>query len=197
MPAKKQITKEKILHTAVEIVRKSGAAALNMRALAHACKCSTQPIYLSFSGIEELQKEVAKEILMIFDNFIDGVVKEGKYPEYKAVGMGYVLFAKQEKQLYKFLFMEKHEKSGAEQGSFDQSVQIIMQNYSVSKEKAETLHLEMWMFVHGIASMQASGYIDLDMDTVSVMLTHMFTGLIKVIKEDNNDNRNQRPKKIV
>lgn len=188
MPAKKQISKEKILETAVELIRQGGLTALNMRSLANACKCSTQPIYLSFSGMEELKKEVADRILIIFNKFIDGVIKDGKYPEYKAVGMGYILFARQEKQLYKFLFDGDHEKSGAEQGSFDRSVQIIMKNYSVSRERAEMMHLEMWLFVHGVASMQANGYIDLDMDIVSAMLTDVFTGIIKVIKEEKNDN---------
>ena len=188
MPAKKQITKEKILTEAVEIVRQSGISALNMRSLANACKCSTQPIYLSFSGMEELKNEVTKEIVILFDNFIGNVIKEGKYPEYKAVGMGYVLFARKEKQLYRFLFMGEHEKSGIEQGSFDRYVQIIMKNYSISKEKAEMLHLEMWLFVYGIAAMQASNYTNLDMDAVSIMITDVFSGLIKVFKEDKNDN---------
>ncbi len=67
MPAKKQITKEKILNTAVKIVCQSGIDALNTRTLACACKCSTQPIYLSFKGINELLAEVAGEALKIFN----------------------------------------------------------------------------------------------------------------------------------
>ena len=88
MPAKKIITKKQILEAAVNIVRQSGIAALNVRTLAQACKCSTQPIYLSFSGTQELQKEVANAVLDIFNAYIEREIKNGNYPEYKAVGMG-------------------------------------------------------------------------------------------------------------
>ena len=103
MPAKKIITKSTILQAAVKIVRQSGITALNMRTLAQECKCSTQPIYLSFSGIEELEKEVAKEVVGIFNGYIEREVASGKYPEYKAVGIGYIRFAKEEKELFKYL----------------------------------------------------------------------------------------------
>ena len=123
MPAKKQITKQKILETAVELVRQSGITALNMRTLACACKCSTQPIYLSFSGMEELKTETAREILKIFNKYIEAEIASGKYPEYKAVGMGYIRFAKEERQFFKYLLMnDGMEQTGLGDESFNQSV---------------------------------------------------------------------------
>lgn len=186
MPAKKLITKQKILNTAVEIVREGGISALNMRTLAQACKCSTQPIYLSFEGIEDLKTEVAKFVLGIFDDYIKKEIATGNYPEYKAVGMGYIRFAKEEKQLFKFLLMNDGMKqTGLENQSFDESVFIIVKNYGLYKDEASKLHLQMWVFVHGIASMFATDYIDWDWETVSLMVTDAYKGFIKNIKGEN------------
>ena len=52
MPAKKLITRQKIIDTAFQIVQMDGMDSLNMRNLAKMCNCSTQPIYLSFKNAE-------------------------------------------------------------------------------------------------------------------------------------------------
>ena len=45
-------------------------------------------------------------------------------------------------------------------------------------------HLEMWVMVHGIAVMLATGYLDLDEDTVSRMLTDAYQGLKKRFEKE-------------
>ena len=183
MPAKKVITKEKILATAVKIVRQSGYAALNMRTLAQACKCSTQPIYLSFSGTTELREEIAKEVLNIFNGYLGREVASGKYPEYKAVGMGYIRFAKEEKQLFKYLLMnEGISRTDMQNKSFADTVFMLVKKYGMYQDDATKLHLQMWIFVHGIASMFATGYIDWDEETVSGIVTNAYKGFIKNLK---------------
>lgn len=185
MPAKKVISKEYILNAAFEIVRESGIDALNMRTLAKRCNCSTQPIYLSFKSAEELKKQTALKVLEVFNSFIKREIKSGKYPEYKAVGMGYIRFAKEEKQLFKYLLMnDGMSKSGKAQESFNESIMIIMKNYGLYHDAAAKLHLRMWIFVHGIASMFATEYIDFDWETVSAMLTDAYKGFSSVTLGD-------------
>lgn len=185
MPAKKVISKEYILNAAFEIVRESGIDSLNMRSLAKRCNCSTQPIYLSFKSAEELKKQTALKVLEVFNGFIEREIKSGKYPEYKAVGMGYIRFAKEEKQLFKFLLMnDGMAKSGMGQNSFDESVMLIMKNYGLYQDDAAKLHLQMWIFVHGIASMFATEYIDFDWETVSAMLTDAYKGFTSAYQGD-------------
>jgi AcrR family transcriptional regulator len=183
LPATKKITREKILKKAVEILRKDGASALNTRSVARACKCSTQPIYHSFSGMEELEREVAKEVLKIFYGFIEREIAEGKYPEYKAVGMGYIRFAKQESRLFKYLLMgDGMSLSGMQNDSFEKSIRMIVKNYGLYESDASKLHLQMWVFVHGIASMFATEYIDWDWETVSRLVSDAYSGFSKNIK---------------
>ena len=94
MPAKKVIHKKTILNEAFALVQENGIDALNMRSLAKRCKCSTQPIYLSYKGLDELKKDIFQKLIERFDKCIEDEIALKKYPEYKAVGMGYIRFAK-------------------------------------------------------------------------------------------------------
>lgn len=38
-------------------------------------------------------------------------------------------------------------------------------------------HLEMWAYVHGIATMMATGYLELDTELVSEMMTDAYQGM--------------------
>ncbi len=157
---------------------------LNARELAKRCKCSTQPIYLSFKGIDEIKGEIAKRALQQFYEFTEREIAKKEYPEYKAVGMGYIKFAIEETELFKYLFMRKRtEEDGFEKDSFDKSTFIIMKNYGLYTDQAYTLHAEMWVFVHGIATMFATGYLDWEWETVSKMVSDVYQGLLAKIKQ--------------
>ena len=190
MPAKKQITKAIILEKSFYYVRRKGIDALNMRDVAKECKCSTQPIYLAYKGIDELKQDIAQRAYEEFNNCLLKEIKSGKYPEYKAIGIGYIRFAIEERELFKYLFMRNRskDKGGVEQNSFDGAIMTIMKNYGLYKDDAVTLHAEMWIFVHGIATMIATDYLDWDFETINRMITDSYKGLITNInKGDKND----------
>lgn len=190
MPAKKQITKAIILEKSFYYVRRKGIDALNMRDVAKECKCSTQPIYLAYKGIDELKQDIAQRAYEEFNNCLLKEIKSGKYPEYKAIGIGYIRFAIEERELFKYLFMRNRskDKGGVEQNSFDGAIMTIMKNYGLYKDDAVTLHAEMWIFVHGIATMIATDYLDWDFETINRMITDAYKGLITNInKGDKND----------
>ena len=188
MPAKKLISRDEIITAAFEIVRKDGMEALNMRAVANKCNCSTQPIYLSFKGADELKAEVAQKGYGEFTKFIESEMASGKYPEYKSIGMGYIRFAAEEPELFKYLFMRRRdgEATEYEKFSYDASAMVIMKNYGLYKSDAEVLHAEMWIFVHGIAAMIATGYQKWDGELISRMLTDAYKGFISQIKNGGN-----------
>ena len=55
----------------------------------------------------------------------------------------------------------------------------IKYNTGLDNAGATLFHLEMWAYVHGIATMFATGYLDLDWELVSKMLTDSYLGLRK------------------
>ena len=44
---------------------------------------------------------------------------------------------------------------------------------------ADLFHLKMWAFVHGIATMFATGFLDLEWELVSNMITDCYQGMRK------------------
>lgn len=178
MPPKVKITKEEIIAATVELVRQNGADAINARSIASALSCSTQPIFSNFESMEDLQNTV---ILAAYDRYADFIKREvesGKYPQYKAFGMAYIRFAKEEKELFKLLFMrDRTDEEFSSSPDFEASVKMIMQANGVSREIAELIHLEIWTCVHGIGTILATSFLSLDWELISTMLTDVYQGI--------------------
>lgn len=179
MPAKKVISKESIIEAALGIVRKEGMEGLNMRTLAKACNCSTQPIYLSFSGADELKLAVKKRIIDIYRDYRKREIALNAYPEFKAVGMGYIRFAKEEKEFFKYLFMRDRTKEAVDdmEKEFENETAVASNLYNIEGDSAVQLHIHMWIWVHGVATMFATDYQNWDWQTVSNMLTDAFLSI--------------------
>ena len=178
MPPRVKVSREEIIDTAVSIVRESGAQAINARTLASLLNCSTQPVFSNFASMDELRLAVVEKADALCSEYIQKEIASKKYPPYKASGMAYIRFAKEEKELFKLLYMR--DRSGEEIPPFSSEMSTIVQEATgLSKEKAERFHLEIWAFVHGIATMLATGYLSLDLDFVSSMITDAYQGMRK------------------
>ena len=181
MPPKVKVTKEDIVNAAVEIVRESGAEAINARAIASVLNCSTQPVFSNFATMDELRLVVVEKADILCQEYMKREVESGNYPTYKATGMAYIRFAKEEKELFKLLYMRNRSNEFIPEGSElgDEMESIIHNHTGLSGEDAQLFHLEMWAYVHGIATMFATGYLNLDWELVSKMLTDSYQGLRK------------------
>ena len=178
MPPKVKVTKEDIISAAVGIVRLSGEQTLNARTVASALNCSTQPVFSNFATMDDLLEEAFTNAYDQYLCFIKNEVESGKYPVYKSFGMAYIRFAKEEKELFKFLFMRKRTGEDiAPSPDFEESVQLIMQANSVTEETARLIHLEMWTCVHGIGTMLATSYLSLEWELIGDMLTDIYQGI--------------------
>ena len=178
MPPKVKITKDDIIQTALDLLRKNGDAAINARSVAAALNCSTQPIFSNFSTMEELQKAALAAAYELYLDFLKREAESGKYPQYKAFGMAYIRFAKEERELFKLLFMR--DRTGEDMSpslDFEASVQMIMKANGVSIEKARLMHMESWAFVHGIGTMLATSFLPLEWEIISDMLTDVYQGI--------------------
>lgn len=178
MPPKVKITKDDILKATVALVREHGEGAINARAIAAYLQCSTQPIFSNFATMGELREATIAASYEIYLNFLKNEAESGKYPQYKAWGMAYIRFAREEKELFRLLFMcDRSEVGTAFSPDFEQSVQMIMQANGVTREKATLMHLEMWSCVHGIGTMQVTSFLPLEWDLISDMLTDVYQGI--------------------
>jgi AcrR family transcriptional regulator len=181
MAPKVKITKEEILSAAVELVRTGGEQSLNARNIASALNCSTQPIFSNFATMEELRYAVLVQADALYRGYIQREMESGKYPAYKASGMAYIRFAKEEKELFKLLYMRNRDGEAFSVGAeVDSEMEALVQTQTgLSETEAKLFHLEVWAYVHGIATMFATGFLNLEWELVSKMLTDCYQGLRK------------------
>lgn len=179
MPPKIKMTKEDIVATALDLIRSSGEQAINARSLAEALHCSTQPIFSNFHSMEELRQTVKQSADAVYRTYLEYDMKSGKYPPYKASGMAYIRFAREEKELFKLIFMcdRSGETVAEDRSSIRTLLEIIQKNLGVSEDEAYLFHMEMWIYVHGIATMIATSYLNWDENTVSKLLTDAYEGM--------------------
>ena len=181
MPPKIKIQKQDIITAAVNLVREQGESALNARNIASSLNCSTQPVFSNFATMEELRSAVIEAAETLCDAYITREVEKAEYPPYKASGMAYIRFAKEEKELFKLLYMRDRtmERIPKETKINTQMESMVQSNTKLNGMDAKLFHLEMWAYVHGIATMIATGFLELDWDLISRMLTDSYQGLRK------------------
>ncbi len=179
MPPKFKYTKEEIISAAVDIVRAEGEEGLTARSLAKALGTSVKPIFIQFSGMDEVREQVISTAYALYQSYLQADMTQGKYPPYKASGMAYIRFAGEEKQLFKLLFMRDrtNEVYGESREELRPILDIICKNLNVDEDTAYLFHLENWVYVHGIATMIATSYIAWDLDFTEKSLTDIYLGL--------------------
>lgn len=179
MPRKFMFTREEIIEAALNLIRKGGISALTARALGTELGSSSRPIFGLFKNMEEVQQEVFKAADNLYQSYLHEDMECGKYPPYKASGMAYIRFAKEEKELFKMLFMRDrtHENVKENKEEMKPLLKLIQQNLGFNEEDAYLFHIEMWIYVHGIATMLATSYLEWDEEFISRAVTDGYEGM--------------------
>ncbi len=179
MPPKFKFTREQIISAALDVTRENGIAGLTARGLAAELGSSAKPIFGLFKNMEEVQSEVVFAANALYQTYIQNGMTDGKYPPYKASGIAYIQFAKEEKELFKLLFMRDRtgEKIEENREEIRPILDVIMENLGISEDEAYFFHLELWLYVHGIATMIATNYLEWDIDFIDKALSDAFLGL--------------------
>lgn len=179
MPPKAKFTREEIVQAAVALVRAKGMRGLTARALGAELCSSPRPIFTAFQNMEEVVQAVIQAAYRLYQEYLDREMSRGAYPLYKASGMGYIRFAREERELFQLLFMRDRSQEAIpeDREALRPLLAIIRENIGIDEDSAYLFHLEMWIYVHGIAAMFATGYLDLDEAFISDVLTDAFEGL--------------------
>lgn len=189
MPPKAKFTKEEILSAALDIVRSKGIDALTARLLADALNSSPRPIFTVFAGMDEIVSEVILKAKSLYAEY----VRRGLtcVPQFKGVGVQYILFAIEEPKLFQLLFMNERgsvpplcEVLQLIEDSFEEILASITNAYGFDRDTALRLYYHMWIYSHGIATLCATKMCSFTADDISRMLTEVCASLIKKIKGD-------------
>lgn len=171
-------TKEEILNAALDLTREKGIQAVTARALGIKLGTSFQPVFGYFENMADVKKNIVLAANERYQGYLKREMESGKYPPYKASGMAYIRFAGEEKELFKLLFMcdrSKEEKTPS--AEMELLVELIGKQVRITGEDARMFYLEMWTYVHGIATMIATGFYDWSEELASQTLTDMYLGL--------------------
>lgn len=185
MPAKVRHPRESIIAAAVRLVRRSGPEALNARALAKEMGCSTQPIFRVFDSMEQIHAEVMRCAVDDYNARIQASAAMA-LPPYKATGMAYIRFAMEEPVFFRMVFMrDRHGQppDPADDANMDYVLATIMKVTGYTRDQALRFHHMIWIFVHGLAVLCATGYAAYTQDEISQLLTDQFYAIKNTMEQ--------------
>lgn len=170
MPRSYMFTKEQVLDAAIELTREKGFSAVSARSLGEQLGTTSRPIFSHFENMADVQKGIISAANKLYQSF---------RAEEIASGMAYIRFAKEEKELFKLLFMRDRSGEQIKENpeEMEALIGLIAKQVNIDKEAARFFYLEMWAYTHGIASMIATGFYEWDEPLASRALTDVYEGL--------------------
>lgn len=158
MPLKSSFTKDAFIDAAFKIVRTKGWDNLSARSLAKELNCSTMPLYSYLKSMKNLYEELRRKAV---DLLITYQTTERTGQIFFDMGVGYILFAKQEKNLFRFLYQRKEGEERyqeIEKKIREIAFNNLIQNMKgdpilegLDEQKLKNVLTRMWVFVHGLA----------------------------------------------
>lgn len=176
MPRRLRYDRDTIINAAFNLVRRRGMEALNARAVADELHCSTQPIFRAFAGMDELRDAVILRAYACYTQAIQSSADLDEKP-YKATGIAYIGFARNEPHLFRLLFMCERQMD-MDASNYDESlsyvIAAIQNGTGYSAEQARAFHHMIWLFTHGLAVMVATRFIHFDDAEISRLLSEHY-----------------------
>jgi AcrR family transcriptional regulator len=191
MPPKTKITKDMIVHAAIEVVRQSGFENVNARTVSAQLHCSTQPVMYHFATIDSLKRAAYAQADRMHSAYMMNIPEE--QDPVLAIGLNYIRFAVEEPQLFRFLFQSGYavENSLLEMIDSEELVPVLaamQEGAGLSMEKTKKVFLIIALFAHGYASIIANNGLEYDEALIAQHLEDAWNGaLIAACQEENNE----------
>ncbi len=181
MPPKVKVTKEMVANASFEVVRERGHENLNARTIAEYLGCSTQPVLYNFKTVEEIKKAAYK----IADDYHTSFVmpKESDQNPLLSLGLNYVRFGYEEKNLFRFLFQTdmlggKDMTALIENPELSGILSVMANGIGCGVEEAKEVFMTFFCVVHGLASLLANNSVEYDEEESKKMLDSVFYGIL-------------------
>lgn len=186
MPPKPTTSKEAILSAAISLVREGGMENVNARSIASKLKCSTKPLFRVYENMDALKQDVIAQLNLYYNTFMEARMSNDN--RLQSQGIAYIEFARQEKNIFNILFMNKTcaGKSIEEILDADWNQRSIMNAKEItglSLENARSLFRDVWLYSHGIATQIVSDDINLPPEEVVQLIKNAFNRF-SIVMED-------------
>jgi AcrR family transcriptional regulator len=169
-------TKEAILEAAFTLAREQGWRSVTARGIAKKLGSSTMPIYSGMKSMAEIEAEVRRRAEALLLEF-QGRNYGGDTAMNAAIG--YVTFARDERYLFRFLYIERPAIPKERRGEMERVVTFEQflagaKPASLSEQVPTAMRdpriLKSWIFTHGLASLLSAGVLDLPDEKVRSLL---------------------------
>ena len=188
MPPAPKIKKEMIINAGKEVIQSDGIENLNVRKIALKLNCSTQPIMYHYKTVAELKSAIYSEIDQYHSAYIMNI-ENGSLNPMLSIGLRYIMFAYEEKNYFKFLFQSNKFSNMNFNGLFDDDndelsmiYNILAQEAHITKMQSKELFENLFIMVHGLASLLANNAMKYDEKYCIKILENTFHSLIKNYK---------------
>ena len=185
MAPRVKFTREEFAEAGLSVVRKKGFSALTAQALAEELKSSTRPIFTCFGTMDELKTEVYAAAEAVYKDYESVGLK---YPiPFLGVGLQYIRFAKEDPELYRLLFLTPRTEFGGAMTSMKHLQNMIRESlmsiYKIDAKTADFYFRDLWLVVHGLATLIVTGDCPYSDDEIGQILTGFSVSICKSIKE--------------
>jgi len=160
MAPKTIYSREDIINTAFEIVKKSGFRDFSARKIADEMNASTGPVYSYFNSMDEIKSEV---LLRAEKLMLEYTRKPYTKSVFLNMGTGLVLFSQENRELFRALLLESGETRALLRNFLKELIIELDRDELISllpaKERKEVMN-RMAIFTHGFASLICVGLLD-------------------------------------
>jgi len=183
MPPKTDLTQEKIERAGFELIREQGFDSLTARGVAQRLQCSTQPIYSLYSNIEELKSRVYDKVIA-FALSCMGAYQDSRNSPALNGAIGFLRFAKEEKQLFRTLYQSGYKKYDTRSDFFIvEELCLASMRHSkrlsgIPQEQLRSIFLKLNIYMIGIGTLLSSNTLELDITEATDMIREMYEMLL-------------------
>ena len=153
MPPRFKFTANEIVEAALDLIRRLGWDALSTRALADELGSSARPIYSFFKSMDELEEELVKRAVDLLYRHMLVPRTDDLWIDH---GIGYCLFAREEKHLFLGVNNERNIRHFKKYGDtiwavLTESLSGYPRFKGLSADQIYVIQATRWLFAHGLA----------------------------------------------
>ena len=183
MPAVRKVSREEIVDAALDVLRDGGFSAVNARSVARMLGCSTQPIYFSFQNMDELKAALTERAVQLHERRVRDSLRahHGNDSRYSSYGMGFVKFAAEEKQLFRWFYLEDGQRGPYRNDILlPEVLKVIADEFGYAEDTARRFHQDMIYFTYGLAILANTDRLNLTDTELREAFRREFRALISI-----------------
>lgn len=190
MPPKPIVNRDDILNAAIILIRKHGSDSINARSIAKILNCSTKPLFRVYENMEKLKEDVYGKAVQYYESFLMNIgINETN--AFLSMGINYIQFANKEKELFKYIFLSNNLEIKSlddltSSPDMSELVEYLVVSTGLNEKAAKDLFLELWLLVHGIATLVATNPCKLNNEEIERLLINVYDAIYKHLKLEDN-----------